>query len=115
MSEKKFEKDLVLEILRQDFDYENESLLNKEKLQKQILALKNKGKSRNYIKNKFLERRQDREIIESILDEVFDEQDEFESLKIEYKKLETKNLDRQKIIQRLMYKGFCYDDIKKII
>jgi hypothetical protein len=40
MFQKKFEKELVLEILEKEFDFENNSLLSESKLRNQILALK---------------------------------------------------------------------------
>ncbi|MDO4764327.1 MAG: hypothetical protein Q4A00_08115 [Flavobacteriaceae bacterium] len=42
MFQKYFQKDLVLKILKEEFDFENESLLNEEKLRKQIFSLKQK-------------------------------------------------------------------------
>ena len=71
MFQKYFDKELVLRILREEYNFENETLLNEEKLKKQIILLKQKGKSKNYIKNKFLERSQDKDLVENILSEVF--------------------------------------------
>lgn len=111
MFEKFFDKDLVLSILREEYDFENETLLSEEKLRKQVFSLYSKWKSKNYIKNKFLERRQDREVVEKILDEIFFDW-EMENLQKEYKKI--KNLEKEKIIRRLLSKGFNYNDIKNI-
>ncbi|PZM86424.1 hypothetical protein DLH72_00920 [Candidatus Gracilibacteria bacterium] len=114
MFQKYFQKDLVLKILKEKFDFENKSLLNYEKLRKQIFSLKQKGKSKLYIRQKFLERKQDKEIIEDILSEIFEDGD-FENLQKEYEKIKNKGFDKQKIFQKLFAKGFSYDDIKKIL
>ncbi|RKW24462.1 hypothetical protein D8B46_01385 [Candidatus Gracilibacteria bacterium] len=114
MFQKYFDKELVLRILREEYNFENETLLNEEKLKKQIILLKQKGKSKNYIKNKFLERSQDKDLVENILSEVFCD-GELENLKKEYEKIKNKGFDKQKIFQKLFSKGFNYEDIKRVI
>lgn len=114
MFQKYFDKELVLLILREEYDFENETLLNEEKLKKQIILLKQKGKSKNYIKNKFLERSQDKDLVENILSEVFCDW-ELENLKKEYEKIKNKWFDKQKIFQKLFSKWFNYEDIKRVI
>ena len=107
MFQKYFDKELVLRILREEYNFENETLLNEEKLKKQIILLKQKGKSKNYIKNKFLERSQDKDLVENILSEVFCDW-ELENLKKEYEKIKNKWFDKQKIFQKLFSKWFNY-------
>ena len=102
MFQKYFDKELVLQILREEYNFENETLLNEEKLKKQIILLKQKGKSKNYIKNKFLERSQDKDLVENILSEVFCDW-ELENLKKEYEKIKNKWFDKQKIT----FSQFC--------
>ena len=114
MFQKYFDKELVLLILREEYNFENETLLNEEKLKKQIILLKQKGKSKNYIKNKFLERNQDKDLVENILSEVFCDW-ELENLKKEYEKIKNKWFDKQKIFQKLFSKWFNYEDIKRVI
>lgn len=114
MFQKYFDKELVLLILREEYNFENETLLNEEKLKKQIILLKQKGKSKNYIKNKFLERSQDKDLVENILSEVFCYW-ELENLKKEYEKIKNKWFDKQKIFQKLFSKWFNYEDIKRVI
>lgn len=114
MFQKYFDKELVLRILREEYNFENETLLNEEKLKKQIILLKQKGKSKNYIKNKFLERSQDKGLVENILSEVFCDW-ELENLKKEYEKIKNKWFDKQKIFQKLFSKWFNYEDIKRVI
>ncbi len=114
MFQKYFDKELVLRILREEYNFENETLLNEEKLKKQIILLKQKGKSKNYIKNKFLERSQDNILGENILSEVFCDW-ELENLKKEYEKIKNKWFDKQKIFQKLFSKWFNYEDIKRVI
>ena len=114
MFQKYFDKELVLRILREEYNFENETLLNEEKLKKQIILLKQKGKSKNYIKNKFLERSQDKDLVENILSEVFCDW-ELENLQKEYEKIKNKWFDKQKIFQKLFSKWFNYEDIKRVI
>ena len=114
MFQKYFDKELVLLILREEYNFENETLLNEEKLKKQIILLKQKGKSKNYIKNKFMERNQDKDLVENILSEVFCDW-ELENLKKEYEKIKNKWFDKQKIFQKLFSKWFNYEDIKRVI
>ena len=114
MFQKYFDKELVLQILREEYNFENETLLNEEKLKKQIILLKQKGKSKNYIKNKFLERSQDKDLVKNILSEVFCDW-ELENLKKEYEKIKNKWFDKQKIFQKLFSKWFNYEDIKRVI
>ena len=114
MFQKYFDKELVLRILREEYNFENETLLNEEKLKKQVILLKQKGKSKNYIKNKFLERSQDKDLVENILSEVFCDW-EIENLKKEYEKIKNKWFDKQKIFQKLFSKWFNYEDIKRVI
>ena len=114
MFQKYFDKELVLLILREEYNFENETLLNEEKLKKQIILLRQKGKSKNYIKNKFLERSQDKDLVENILSEVFCDW-ELENLKKEYEKIKNKWFDKQKIFQKLFSKWFNYEDIKRVI
>lgn len=114
MFQKYFDKELVLLILREEYNFENETLLNEEKLKKQIILFKQKEKSKNYIKNKFLERSQDKDLVENILSEVFCDW-ELENLKKEYEKIKNKWFDKQKIFQKLFSKWFNYEDIKRVI
>ncbi len=105
--------DEVSEILKAEFDSENRSFLEEDVIRKKIENYKNKWKSKNYIRQKFIERSLDKEIIENILDEVF-ETWEFEILEKEYEKIKNK-FEKQKIIEKLLRKWFLYDDIKKLI
>ena len=66
------------------------------------------------IRRKFLERKQDKELIEWILEDIFKD-GEFENILKEYEKIKQKWLDKQKIFQKLFAKGFSYDDIKQVM
>jgi SOS response regulatory protein OraA/RecX len=90
------------------------SILTENFLERKIIQLKNKNKSKQYIKNKLIEQPEDREIVDKILSEVFWELWDNEALTYEYNKLYRKNLDERKIIQRLLSKWFKYDEIKKL-
>ena len=134
--EKWFKKEEYEEILLNEFNIEEKSILDYDKIYKQINTLYNKNKSKNYIRNKFVENSFDRELVDSILDEIFINWEK-ENLKIELDKILRKlNKDntslraegfstllleildfeeKQKIIQKLLYKGFWYNEIKIFI
>lgn len=123
--EKKFDKNDIEKILNEEY-FENPefidnwwSFLNKEKLEKNILSLKNKWKSRKFIQQKFCERSEDFEVVNEILEKIFCDNSEFENLKKEYEKIKNKKIkweiiSKQKIIEKLLGKWFAYDDVKKI-
>lgn len=112
--EKWFEKDMIQEILKNNFLREGESLLNEKSLFIKIENYKNAGKSIQYVKQKLIERQEDREMIEKIIDDIFYDGED-ENLKKELEKLQHKGLEKQKIIQKLLQKGFQYNSIKKYL
>lgn len=112
--EKWFEKYMVNEILENNFLHEWESLLNEKSLFIKIENYKNAGKSIQYVKQKLIERQEDREIIEKIIDDIFYDWEE-ENLQKELEKLQNKGLEKQKIIKKLLQKGFQYNSIKKVL
>lgn len=111
--QKLFEKDMILEILEDEFHSEEESLLDRNKIQRKIILLQQKGKSKNYVRQKFIERSLDKQLIESIILEVFQE-NEVENIRQEYEKIVSK-YTRDKIIQKLLQKWFLYGEIKEVI
>lgn len=111
--EKWFEKEEFEEILNDNFNLE-ESLLDREYIKRKIIDYKNKWKSKKYIFQKLFERNEDKDIIMETLNEYFLEDEEFESIKIEYEKLKW-NYDKNKIVERLLRKWFSYNLIKKVI
>jgi len=132
LNEKWFNSEEYLEILSKDFNSDNSSLLNYEKVFKQVQILYKKNKSRSYIRNKFVERNLDAELVDSILDEVFVDW-EGNLLKKELEKIIRKKQgfwepcftdeyleklsfeDKQKIIQKLVGKGFSFGEVRGIV
>ena len=130
--EKWFIKSEYEEILNNEFNIEKASILNYEKVYKQINTLYKKNKSKNYIRNKFVENSFDAELVDSILSEFFEEWNN-ENLIYELEKILRKlqgakdpcwnseyieNLDfkqKQKIIQKLLSKWFWYWEIKEVM
>lgn len=112
--QKYFQKEAIEQVLEQEFQVSEQSILSESALYKKIENYKQKGKSKNYIKNKFIERSEDREVVERILDELFSEADELENLKREFEKISGK-YERQKIIEKLLRKGFQYGDVKEVM
>lgn len=111
--EKWFDKFLVQEILQKDFLEEWKSLLNEKSLYIKIENYKNAWKSINYIKQKLIERSEDRELVENILQTLFENWEET-SIKKEAEKL-LKKYDKSKVMQKLVGKGFRYDDVRRVL
>jgi len=133
--EKGFIKSEYENILVNDFNIEETSILNYEKVYKQINVLYKKNKSKNYIRNKYEENNFDRELIEEILEDIFINWEE-ELLNIELEKILNKynknqraealywkaeileKLDfkeKQKITQKLVWKWFNIWDIINLL
>ncbi|MCH8518157.1 hypothetical protein LAT59_00120 [Candidatus Gracilibacteria bacterium] len=112
MREKLFPKEKVKVYLKQYRDT-GESLYKEEYLRKKIEYYIEKGKSKQYIFGKLGETKEDKYLLEHIFEKYF-EDGEGEALKKEYEKIKGKS-DKQKIIQKLLMKGFRYDDIKKLL
>lgn len=94
-----------------------------EVIQSKIRVLKNKWKSKKYIKQKLFERQENKELSEQFLEEAFLYW-ESDSVKFEYDKIINKLWydilsisyeQKSKIIQKLLSKWFSYDDIKRVI
>lgn len=111
--EKWFEKDLVLQILEDDFLEDWVSFLNPKSLFIKIQNYKNAWKSINYIKQKLIERPEDRELIDNIIWEIFIYWEK-ENILTEIEKLKIK-FEKPKIIQKLLQKWFNYNEIKKYV
>ncbi len=112
LGEKLFDKTLVKEILDRDFFIEGESLLSENSIRIKVQNYKSKNKSITYIRQKLVDRQEDKEIIDMIIDEVFWEERDLESIKKEISKLEWK-YEKSKIIEKLLAKWFRYDDVKR--
>lgn len=90
-----------------------ESILDEDFLRRKIEIGISKGKSRYHIFQKLWETKQDREVLEVLLQEYFPDW-ESENITREYEKLKSK-YNRQKIIQKLLSKWFKYDEVKQIV
>ncbi|PCJ52289.1 MAG: hypothetical protein COA79_24485 [Planctomycetota bacterium] len=112
--QKMISADLIKKLISELIE-EGESILDEQIIYRKVEVLKRNGKSIQYIKRKLIERREDEEIVSKIIDDVFDENDEKEILKIAVEKLKLNNIEEKKIIQRLLSKGFKYSDIKQML
>lgn len=110
---KKFNKELLDKTISA-INSEN-TLLNSHLLENKILSYKNKGKSKTQIKILLIERDQDKNIVEESINNVFWESWENEILKEKISDLQRKNINKTKIISRLIAKGFKYSDINNYI
>jgi len=86
--------------------------LEDEVIKSKIRSYIEKWKSKLYIKQKLYERMEQKELIETYLEEAFLDWEQ-ENLIREYKKLEGK-FEKQKTIEKLLRKWFNYDDIKRL-
>ena len=92
-----------------------------EVIKSKIRNYKQKWKSKLYIKQKLFERLEKKELIDIYLTEAFIDWEyelvlkEYEKIKNKIKNYKNDSEYKSKIIQKLMMKGFRYDDIKKII
>lgn len=112
--QKKFFKEDIINILEK-YTEEGKSILTENFIERKIIQLKQKNKSKQYIKNKLIEQPEDKELVEKILSEIYWEESDNEALLFEYSKLINKNIDQQKIIQRLLSKWFIYNEIKEFL
>ncbi len=110
---KGYEKDIVESCITAQLEAKGGSLLDGESIARKIISYKQKGKSKKYIIQKLLEREGDRGIVLSQIEEIFSE-GESDNLKKEYQKLQGK-FETKKIIEKLLRKGFSYDEVKKMI
>lgn len=111
---KQFKREEVINILEK-YTTQWESVLSEDFIYKKILLLKNKNKSQNYIKNKLIEQPEDKQKVENILLEIYWETWEDNEIIAEIEKLDYKNLEQAKLIQKLLQKWFQYWDIIKNI
>lgn len=114
LREKLFPNNTVEEILNSEFLEEGKSILDPFSVRKKIENYKQKGKSITYIKQKLIERSEDKSLVESWIKEAFWNEEDLENLKKEYKRLEWR-FEKQKIVEKLLRKWFKYGDIKNII
>lgn len=110
MREKLFPKEKV-DLYLEKFKESGESILDEIFLRKKIENYIQKGKSRSYIFYTLSETKADKQKLEILLEEFFPE-GESENILREYEKLKEK-FPRDKITQKLITKGFRYDDIKR--
>lgn len=88
-------------------------IVEEEVIVSKIRSYKNRGKSKLYIKQKLFERQENKDLIDKYLQEAFIDW-ELEQIKKEFEKIKS-GYNRNKIIERLMRKGFYYNDILKVI
>jgi len=111
--QKRFIKDDIINILEKYTEI-GKSILTENFIERKIIQLKNKNKSKQYIRNKLIEQPEDKELVEKIITEIYWEKSDYEALLFEYNKLVHKNIEHRKIIQRLLSKWFKYEEIKKL-
>ena len=88
-------------------------ILEEDVIELKIRNYKNKWKSKLYIKQKLFERQEKKDLIDMYLEEAFVDW-EIEQIKKEFEKIKTW-YNRNKLIEKLMRKGFYYSDILMVI
>lgn len=111
--QKGFSSQLVKSILYGKFIQEGKSLMSEEFLKRKILHYKEQGKSKNYIASKLIERQEDKELINRLLEEVF-KKGEKENISFWVEKLSPK-YEKKKILEKLLMKWFSYGEIKEFL
>ena len=91
--------------------YESGSIWSHDTLIKRIEQLQRQGKSMQHIRQKLSEQSSDRPLVEAALQEIFGDDGDQSNIEREYDKLIRKNTAADKIVQRLISKGFRYADI----
>lgn len=114
LREKLFDKILVNEILEEYYLEDDKSLLRESHITKKINEYKLKWKSRKYIYQTLVERKEDQEIVSLLLDKNYLPKEELENILIHIQKLKNKS-DDKKIIEKLLRKGFDYVNIKEVM
>lgn len=109
--EKGFKKEMYEEILQNNYNLD-ETLLDRDYIKRKVLDYMQKWKSKKYIFGQLFWRSEDKELITTVIDEFFGD-DESEAVEKEYEKIKWK-YDRKKIIEKLLRKGFKYDDVRKV-
>lgn len=122
LKEKLFKKEEIEYILQTEILSSWESILNREYILKKVSDLKEKGKSKNAIRQKLIERKEDSHLVETCIQEIFWEENENSSLKKALEKIlkgrslqEISRDEKQKLIQKLLLRGFEYSEIKNYL
>ncbi|PIE85347.1 hypothetical protein CSA08_02100 [Candidatus Gracilibacteria bacterium] len=113
LRQKKFDLEMINNILSSDFFIEEKCLLKKSFVLKKVLDYKLKGKSILYIRNRLIDRPIDRGLVEECIKEIFVD-GELEQIKMEFDKIKNK-YPKEKCIQKLITKGFIYSQIKEVV
>lgn len=113
LQQKKFEMDMINEVLYTDFLVEEKSFLKDNFVYRKILEYKSKWKSIFYIKSHLIERQLDKEIVEKYIEEIFIDW-EYDQIRQEYEKIKDR-YPKEKCIQKLITKWFNYSQIKEIV
>lgn len=112
MREKLFPKEKVENYLEK-YLTRWKSILSEDFFRKKIELFLSKGKSKYYIQTKLWETSEDREVLNTLLDEYFTD-GERENILREYEKIKNK-YPKEKITAKLISKWFRYDEIKKTL
>lgn len=94
---------------------EGGTLIKQYSLDDKIAFYKDKWKSKQQLKAKYIERGEDKNIVEETIERVYGEEGEIEILESEIKKMQERNIEWKKIISKLLARGFQYKDITAVL
>lgn len=115
--QKKFDSDIVLWKIQKLID--SGTILGYENTMQKVLLYYEKNKSKNYVRNKLIERPSDRSLVESAIAEIYG-YSEAPIIGREYNNMKPKpNLkdfsSKQKFMQKMMSRGFNYGDLREFL
>ena len=114
LRQRMFEPACIADCLTQ-LPREQGSLYRSDVLEKQVAKLLRKGLSQQAIYSKLCEQTADRDLIAAALKKLDTSNDETENIRKALARIDRNKVDQQKIIQRLMRKGFRYADIQSVL
>ena len=112
LTKKLFPKSVIEQALK-IFEKETLSVADDSLLSSQINRMRRNGKSSRAILQKYRGSIYPKETIQRLMDDASEVDSDEKILKNEIDKLTRKKVEKKKIIQRLLGKGFSYQDIKK--
>ena len=114
LSKKLFPKNIIEQALK-IFVKENQIEVDDSALAAQVKKMRAKGKSTREILQKYKNSIYTKEQVQKVVEQASEDKPEDEILKNEIDKLIRKKVETKKIIQRLLGKGFLYQEIKKYL
>lgn len=114
LSQRLFEQDCINRCIKTT-STDTGSIWDTDALRKKVETLKRKGFSLHAIRQKLTEQQADKPLVEEALSAVFSTVTDDHNLRSAIAKMQSKNIEHEKIIKRLISKGFRYAAIKELL